>query len=74
MLFAGAGYSVFLYDVSATLIENAIKDVEEQLNVLEKTSMLRGKLSAAQQLKLISGIYNVLLMVNFKHIMLTAVL
>lgn len=54
MLFAGAGYSVSLYDVNRELVVSAIKDIEEQLKVLEETGMLRGALSAAQQLQLIN--------------------
>lgn len=56
MLFAGAGYTVRLFDVSLDLIEKAIADIDEQLQALEKSGMLRGNLNAAQQLKLISGI------------------
>lgn len=55
MLFAGAGYQVHLYDVTLDLVENAIKDIREQLLALEKTGMLRGNLSVAEQLALISG-------------------
>lgn len=55
MLFAGAGYNVHLYDVTQELVENAIKDIEEQLQVLATTGLLRGNLSASEQLKLITG-------------------
>ena len=57
MLFAGAGYTVRLFDVSLDLIEKAISDIDEQLQALEKSGMLRGNLNAAEQLKLISGIF-----------------
>jgi L-gulonate 3-dehydrogenase len=55
MLFAGAGYQVSLYDVSLDLVEKAIKDIDEQLQALEKSGMLRGTTTAAQQLVLVSG-------------------
>jgi len=41
MLFAGAGYSVSLYDVNQEFVVSAIKDIGEQLKVLHKTGMLR---------------------------------
>lgn len=55
MLFAGAGYSVNMYDVSEELVQNAIKEIEEQLQVLSSTGMLRGTLSPEEQKKLIKG-------------------
>ncbi|XP_046640052.1 lambda-crystallin homolog [Daphnia pulicaria] len=55
MLFAGAGYNVHLYDVTQELVENAIKDIEEQLQALATSGLLRGNLSASEQLKLITG-------------------
>ena len=55
MLFAGAGYYVHLYDVTQELVENAMKDIEEQLQALATSGLLRGNLSAAEQLKLITG-------------------
>ena len=56
MLFAGAGYHVSMYDVSLDLVDKAIKDIDEQLKALEKSGMLRGTTTAAQQLALVSGI------------------
>lgn len=55
MLFTCAGYNVSLYDVSTDLVEKAIKDIGEQLQALEKDGMLRGNISAAEQIKLISS-------------------
>ncbi len=55
MLFAGAGYQVHLYDVTQELIENAIKDIEQQLHALSASGLLRGTLGAAEQLNLIKG-------------------
>lgn len=54
MLFAGAGYSVSLYDVNRELVVSAIEDIGKQLKVLEETGMLRGNLSVVQQLQLIN--------------------
>lgn len=54
MLFAGAGYQVCLYDVSQELMEGAIADIKKQLTILEETGMLRGSLTAVQQLELIT--------------------
>lgn len=55
MLFAGAGYSIHLYDVSEELIENAIKDIEQQLVALAASGLLRGTSSASEQLAKITG-------------------
>lgn len=55
MLFAGAGYHVNLFDVTQELVENAIKDIEQQLHALAASGLLRGNLSAAEQLTLITG-------------------
>lgn len=56
MLFAGAGYHVYLYDVTADLIENAIQDIEKQLHALHISGHLRSNLSVDKQLQLIKGI------------------
>jgi len=55
MLFAGAGYNVVVYDNVASQVKSALDDIKNQLNNLEKTGMLRGKLTAAQQFSLIKG-------------------
>ena len=53
MLFAGGGYNVYLYDVENSQLTNAKKYIEEQLVRLEETNLLRGQLSAKQQIELI---------------------
>ena len=54
MLFAGGGYNVYLYDVEHSQLTNAKKYIEEQLVRLEETNLLRGQLSAKQQIELIN--------------------
>ncbi|KFM79276.1 Lambda-crystallin-like protein, partial [Stegodyphus mimosarum] len=58
MLFASAGYNVVIYDKDPKISSDALVDIEDQLNKLENSSLLRGELSAAQQLKLISKTNN----------------
>ncbi|KAK3913432.1 Lambda-crystallin-like protein [Frankliniella fusca] len=58
MLFASAGYKVKLFDIEPKQVQGALKEIESQLKELEKTKLLRGKLSAAQQIALISGTSN----------------
>lgn len=55
MLFAGAGYSVNMYDVNEELVQNAIKDIESQFQLLSSTGMLRGSQPPEEQLKLIKS-------------------
>lgn len=55
MLFASVGYQVQIYDIVNEQIDKALKNIENELNRLEKEKILRGKLSAAEQLKCISG-------------------
>ena len=54
MLFAGGGYNVCLYDIENSQLANAKKDIEEQFVRLEEKNLLRGKLSAKQQIELIN--------------------
>lgn len=55
MLFVGAGYEVKLYDVIKKQVEDALVDIYQRLDALEKVGMLRGKRNAAEQFQLISG-------------------
>ena len=54
MLFASGGYSVSLYDVIASQLENAIKGIQEEIRKLESSGFLRGTLSAEEQIKLVT--------------------
>ncbi|PSN40144.1 Lambda-crystallin [Blattella germanica] len=58
MLFAGAGYDVYIYDIDQNQITSALKDIQEQLTKLEASKLLRGKLSAKQQYSLVHGTTN----------------
>lgn len=53
MLFASVGYEVSMFDVQQGKVDEALKDIEEQLQRLESSGRLRGNLNAAKQLKLI---------------------
>jgi L-gulonate 3-dehydrogenase len=55
MLFASAGYSVYIYDIDNNQTSSALEDIEEQMKTLETKKLLRGKLSASQQRSLIKG-------------------
>lgn len=55
MLYAGVGYNVKIYDIDPKQIETALSDIRQQLETLEKNHLLRGKLTAAQQIACISG-------------------
>jgi len=54
MLFASAGHQVRLYDSYPEALAAAPKQINEQLKSLEAKGQLRGKLSADEQIKLIS--------------------
>ncbi|GAB6027997.1 hypothetical protein CHUAL_002224 [Chamberlinius hualienensis] len=55
MLFASVGYKVTLYDLLPSQVQSALKEIKEQLEVLEQTGQLRGELSAAEQNACVSG-------------------
>ncbi|XP_042350442.1 lambda-crystallin homolog [Plectropomus leopardus] len=55
MVFASGGYSVKIYDNIPGQAAKAITEMRKQMEELEEAHMLRGKLSAAQQLALVSS-------------------
>lgn len=55
MIFASVGYHVQIYDISAPQIDCALKHIESDLKRLERDNLLRGTLTAEQQIKCISG-------------------
>lgn len=58
MVYASAGYNVFLYDVSEERINAALEKIATQLKELESSNLLRGTLSAQEQIHLICGCPN----------------
>lgn len=55
MLFASGGYRVKIYDNQPGQSAKAITEIKKQLLELEEAHMLRGELTAVQQLALLSG-------------------
>lgn len=55
MVFASGGYSVKIYDNQPGQAAKAITEIRKQMEELEKAHMLRGELTAAQQLALLSS-------------------
>lgn len=53
MIFASAGYNVHMYDIVAPNVDHALVLINEQLEKLEKDNILRGNLTAKQQMALI---------------------
>ncbi|XP_014279515.1 lambda-crystallin homolog [Halyomorpha halys] len=55
MLFASVGYNVMIYDILPEQIKNAEEDIKQQIHTLKSKNLLRGTVSAEQQIKLIKG-------------------
>lgn len=55
MIFASAGYQVYVYDIEEKQIENAINGLRKQFDSMEKDGVLRGTLSAQEQFNSIKG-------------------
>ncbi|XP_061580333.1 lambda-crystallin homolog [Cololabis saira] len=55
MVFASGGYTVRIYDNQPGMAAKAIAEIRKQLQELEEAGMLRGTLTAAQQLALMSS-------------------
>lgn len=55
MIFASVGYQVKIYDIVPDQINNCLKRIETELKRLEKENLLRGNLTADQQIKCITG-------------------
>lgn len=55
MIFASVGYQVKIYDIVPEQIDTCLKRIDTELKRLEKESLLRGKLTADQQMKCITG-------------------
>merc|ERR1719493_147718 len=55
MIFASAGYKVVLYDVEASQVTRALKNIKAELLEFEAAGTLRGDLGAKAQAELING-------------------
>lgn len=55
MLFASARYNVIIYDINSELVNTAYEKIKSELKTMEKNGILRGNLTADQQIELIKG-------------------
>ncbi|XP_013381118.1 lambda-crystallin homolog [Lingula anatina] len=54
MLYASAGYMVKIYDISEDMLKDAMSYIEQRFTALQANGLLKGKLTAEEQLKLIT--------------------
>lgn len=59
MLFAAAEYEVWLYDIEKSQLSGALEDIKAQLKELDSLQLLRGSLTAEQQLNNINTTDNI---------------
>jgi len=57
MLFASAHYNVIIYDISLELVNTAYEKIKTELKTMEKNGILRGSITAEQQIQLIKGTF-----------------
>ncbi|VVC26828.1 3-hydroxyacyl-CoA dehydrogenase, conserved site,6-phosphogluconate dehydrogenase C-terminal domain- [Cinara cedri] len=56
MLFASAHYNVVIYDVNLEQVNTALEKIKSELITMEKNNIIRGSLSAEQQIERITGV------------------
>lgn len=65
MLFASADYNVIIYDVNLEQINTAYDKIKCELQTMEQKGILKGNLSAEQQIKLITGKSFLLIIIRY---------